>query len=77
MPTKKELEQQIEELTVAMDELQTRLDECLRRGSNTALAEVIASAPAFPINYDDKVLTIEQGFKPAYLRFLAKLNDLV
>ena len=77
MPTKKELEQQIDELTTMVNELQIQLTECERRGSNLVLADALTAAPAFPINYDDKVLAIEQGFKPAYQRFLASLSALI
>jgi hypothetical protein len=77
MPTKKELEQQIAELNTLISELQARLTECERRGSNTALAELLTEAPEFPIHYNDHLLAIEQGFKPGYVEFLAKLKALV
>ena len=41
-----------------------------------ALALLLRDAPQFPVMYDDKVLTIEQGFKPAYARFLSELRKL-
>ncbi len=44
--------------------------------SRDKLEEVLASVPSFPSNYDDKVLAIEQGFKPAYAEFLARLKAL-
>lgn len=77
MPTKAMLEKQIIELRETIETLNIALDECKRRGDNLVLAEIIDSAPQFPVNYDDHVLAIEQGFKPTYQRFLAKLQELV
>ena len=77
MPTKKELESQIVELNILVEDLNNQLTECKARKSHEALAELLENAPEFPINYDDKVLAIELGFKLAYVSFLEALNALV
>ncbi len=41
------------------------------------LEKVIREAPEFPVNYDDHVLAIEQGFKPRYVEFIKRLKSLV
>lgn len=48
-----------------------------RNKTQIALEELLEDAPMFPLNYDDHVLAIEQGFKPKYIAFLQRLKDLV
>lgn len=78
MPTKQELEIEVARLTDEVATLHADLEAHDAEASPIhGLAEALNSAPPFPGNYDDHVLAIERGFKPAYQAFLARLRQFV